>query len=96
LSAIATRGGFTPRAWKKHVLVVRGSLDHPATFTIDANGALVGHAPNLALQPGDLVYVSNRPWIRGEELLDRAASAFVEAAVISWTGIHVQIGGGSN
>jgi protein involved in polysaccharide export with SLBB domain/capsular polysaccharide biosynthesis protein len=96
LSAIATRGGFTPRAWKKHVLVVRGSLDHPATFTIDANGALIGRAPNLALEPGDLVYVSNRPWIRGEELLDRAASAFVEAAVISWTGIHVQIGGGSN
>jgi protein involved in polysaccharide export with SLBB domain/capsular polysaccharide biosynthesis protein len=95
LSAIATRGGFTTRAWKKHVLVVRGSLDHPATFTVDANGALAGNAPNLALQPGDLVYVSNRPWIRGEELLDRAASAFVEAAVISWTGIHVQIGGGN-
>ena len=29
LSAIASRGGFTPRAWKKHVLVVRGARDHP-------------------------------------------------------------------
>ena len=93
LSAIATRGGFTTRAWTKHVLVVRGSRDHPEAFKIDANGALVGNAPNLALQPGDLVYVSNRPWIRAEELLDRATSAFVEAAVISWTGVHIGLGG---
>ena len=93
LSAIASRGGFTARAWKKHVLVVRGSRDRPEAFKIDAQGALTGTAPNLALQPGDLVYVSNRPWIRAEELLDRATSAFVEAAVISWTGIHVGLGG---
>lgn len=89
LSAIASRGGFTPRAWTSRVLVVRGSQEHPATFTIDARGALAGHASNLALQPGDLVYVNNRPWIRAEELIDRATSAFVEAAVVTWTGIHV-------
>lgn len=93
LSAIASRGGFTQRAWKKHVLVVRGSRDHPEAFKVDAHGALTGNAPNLALQPGDLVYVSNRPWIRVEELLDRATSAFVEAAVISWTGVHIGLGG---
>ena len=93
LSSIATRGGFTQRAWKKHVLVVRGARDHPETFTVDAFGVMTGQAANLALQPGDLVYVSNRPWIRAEELLDRATSAFVEAAVISWTGVHIGLGG---
>jgi protein involved in polysaccharide export with SLBB domain/capsular polysaccharide biosynthesis protein len=89
LSAIASRGGFTETAWKAHVLVVRGSLDHPVTFTVDIGKALSGKAPNLALEPGDLVYVSNRPWILGEELLDRAATAFVESAVITWTGLNV-------
>lgn len=89
LSVIAARGGFTERAWVQRVLVVRGSLDHPQTFKVNVGGALAGDAVNLALQPGDLVYVSNRPWIRAEELLDRAASAFVESAVITWTGIHV-------
>ncbi|MCX6950774.1 MAG: polysaccharide biosynthesis/export family protein [Verrucomicrobia bacterium] len=93
LSAIATRGGFTPRAWKQHVLVVRQSSTRPEAFKVDAHGALAGNAPNLALQPGDLVYVSDRPWIRVEELLDRATSAFVEAAVISWTGVHIGLGG---
>ncbi len=89
LSAIASRGGFTERAWKAHVLVVRGSLNHPAAFKVDIADALNGHSPNLALQPGDLVYVSNRPWIRAEELLDAAAQSFVEAVVITWTGINV-------
>jgi protein involved in polysaccharide export with SLBB domain/capsular polysaccharide biosynthesis protein len=89
LSAIASRGGFTPRAWKTHVLVLRGSLDHPVAFKVDVAGALTGDSPNLALRPGDLVYVSDRPWIRAEELLDHAASAFVESAVVTWTGLNV-------
>jgi protein involved in polysaccharide export with SLBB domain/capsular polysaccharide biosynthesis protein len=89
LSAIASRGGFTESAWKAHVLIVRGSLDHPVTFTVDIADALSGKAPNLALEPGDLVYVANRPWILGEDLLDRAAAAFVESAVITWTGLNV-------
>jgi protein involved in polysaccharide export with SLBB domain len=89
LSAIVSRGGFTERAWKAHVLVVRGSLDHPVTFKVDIDGALTGNSPNLQLQPGDLVYVSDRPWIRAEELLDHAASAFVESAVVTWTGLNV-------
>jgi protein involved in polysaccharide export with SLBB domain/capsular polysaccharide biosynthesis protein len=89
LSAIVSRGGFTERAWKAHVLVVRGSLDHPVAFKVDITGALTGNAPNLALQPGDLVYVANRPWIRAEDLLDAAATAFVESAVVTWAGLNV-------
>jgi protein involved in polysaccharide export with SLBB domain len=89
LSAIVSRGGFTPGAWKPRVLVVRGSLDHPVAFRVDIDGALTGDAPNLALEPGDLVYVSDRPWLRAEELLDHAASAFVESAVVTWTGLNV-------
>lgn len=89
LSVLAARGGFSERAWVQRVLVVRGSLDHPQAFKVDVGGALTGDAANFALKPGDLVYVSSRPWIRVEELVDRAASAFVESAVITWTGIHV-------
>ncbi len=95
LSAIATRGGFGLRAWKKHVLVVRQTAGPPEAFKVDAHGALAGTASNFALRTGDLVYVSNRPWIRVEELLDRAASAFIEAAVISWTGLNIGPGGNS-
>lgn len=89
ISAIASRGGFTDRAWSKRVLVVRGSLEKPETFKVDVGGALTGSGSNVALKPGDLIFVSNRPWIRVEELLDRAATAFIESATITWTGIEV-------
>jgi protein involved in polysaccharide export with SLBB domain len=89
ISAIASRGGFSTRAWRSHVLVVRGSLEHPTAIRVDIDGALTGDAPNIALRPGDIVYVANRPWIRAEDLLDDAASAFIESAVVTWTGLNV-------
>ncbi len=89
LGAIAARGGFTDQAWKQKLLVIRGSLGHPETFVVNAHDVLNAQSPDLKLQPKDIVYVSERPWIRAEELLDAAASAFVTSAVVVWTGVHV-------
>jgi protein involved in polysaccharide export with SLBB domain len=89
LRAITERGGFNARAWKKKVLVIRGSLQHPQMFVVDAGAVLSAQAPDFKLEPDDIVYVHSRPWIRAEELLDLAASAFVQSAVISWTDLHV-------
>ena len=89
IGAITARGGFTDRAWKKKVLVVRGSLNRPEKFVVDTAAVLSASAPDFRLQPKDIVYVSQRPWIKAEELLDAAASAFVQAAVIIWTGQNI-------
>jgi protein involved in polysaccharide export with SLBB domain/capsular polysaccharide biosynthesis protein len=87
VAAVAGRGGFTERAWKGRVLVVRGSLERPEAFAIDVGDVLAGRAPDFALQPRDIVYVSHRPWIRAEELLEIAASSFVQSAILNWTGL---------
>jgi protein involved in polysaccharide export with SLBB domain len=89
LSAIAARGGFTNKAWRARVLVVRGSLDHPQAYKVNIAGAFTGDSPNMALEPGDIVYVASSPWNRTEELIDRAGQAFAESAVVTWTGINV-------
>lgn len=89
IAAIAARGGFTDRAWKKRLLVIRGSLNNPQTFIVDANEVLNARTPDFKLQPKDIIYVSARPWIRAEELLDIAAIAFVEGAVVGLTGKHL-------
>lgn len=89
LSAVVARGGFTGRAWNRKLLVVRGSLNKPETLVVDAAAVLAAREPDSLLQPGDIVYVSQRPWVKAEELLDAAASAFVQAAVIVWTGGNV-------
>ncbi len=89
IGAIAQRGGFTEKAWKGKVLVVRGSLNHPETFVIDVTGILSANTPDFKLQPRDIIYVNSRPWVKAEELLDVLASAFVQAAVITWTGGNI-------
>ncbi|MSU57151.1 MAG: hypothetical protein EXS35_03040 [Pedosphaera sp.] len=88
IAAITERGGFSDRAYRQRVLVVRGSLNKPETFVLNAKEMLAAKTPNFRLQPKDIVYVAARPWIKAEELLEGATSSFVQAAVVTWTGIH--------
>jgi protein involved in polysaccharide export with SLBB domain len=89
LGAIAGRGGFTERAWKNRLLVIRGNLGRPETFVIDAKDVLSARTADMKLQPRDIVFVADKPWARAEELLDTAAQAFVTSAVVVWEGLRV-------
>jgi protein involved in polysaccharide export with SLBB domain len=89
ITAIADRGGYSEKAFKKRVLVVRGSLSEPETFVVDSGGTLDARLRDFRLQPRDIVYVSRRPWVKAEELLDEAASSFIQGAVTTWAGVNV-------
>jgi protein involved in polysaccharide export with SLBB domain/capsular polysaccharide biosynthesis protein len=89
VGAIAGRSGFTDRAYKSKVLVVRGSLTHPNLYVVDVWKGLEGRALDFKLEPKDIIYVSHRPFIRGEELLDLAITGFIQAATAAWVGEHV-------
>jgi protein involved in polysaccharide export with SLBB domain len=89
LNVIAARGGYTLRAYKGRVLVVRGSLDHPQTFDIDTRAILSGGRPDFKLEPKDIVYVSTNPWKIGGEILDTAVRAFVQGFVVEATTLKV-------
>ena len=85
LRAVATRGGFTDKAWRNKVLVVRGSLADPKPMVVNLADVLAGKAPDLTLEPHDIVYVSARPWWKAEDLLEEAARAFTQGFVVYWT-----------
>lgn len=89
ISAIAGRGGFTTRAFKSRVLIVRGSLNHPETFVVDTADILKGKKVDFKLQPHDIVYVSQNPWVIAGEVVDLAARAFVQGFITEATSIHV-------
>jgi protein involved in polysaccharide export with SLBB domain len=86
VSAVTFCGGFTPRAFQSRVLVVRGSLEQPQTFVVDTAAILAGKAPDFRLQPRDIVYVGRNPWVVAAEIVDMAAKAFVQSALVSATG----------
>ncbi|HEV8542692.1 MAG TPA: polysaccharide biosynthesis/export family protein [Verrucomicrobiae bacterium] len=86
VTAITDRGGFDERAYKRRVLVVRGSLNEPETFVVDTGGVLDARVKDFKLQPRDIVYVGHRPWIYAEDILDEAAGAFIEGAMTAWAG----------
>jgi protein involved in polysaccharide export with SLBB domain len=85
IGAISSRGGFTPKAYKHRVLVVRGSLGHPEKFVVNTAAILDGKEPDFKLQAKDIVYVSKNPWVKAEELVDMAAMAFIQGFVVNTT-----------
>jgi protein involved in polysaccharide export with SLBB domain len=89
IGAIASRGGFTDRAFRKRVLIVRGSLSNPNTFVVDVSDMLVAKALDFRLEARDIVYVSRKPWYKVEELIEAAISDFLRAAAITYAGEHV-------
>jgi protein involved in polysaccharide export with SLBB domain len=89
ITVLADRGGFTPRAYKQKILVIRGSLNQPETFVVNAGSILKAEEPDFKLQPRDIVYVSARPWAKVEELLDDATQSFIQGAVTAWTGVNI-------
>lgn len=89
IAAIAARGGYTDRAYKARVLVVRGSLNNPELFVVDTHAILDAKALNFKLEPGDIVYVNSRPFIKVEEYVDLAATAFIQSLITSWVGVDI-------
>lgn len=89
LSAITDAGGFTERAYKQRVLVIRGALDQPQRFAVNMQDILAGRTKDFLLEPRDIVYVADKPWARVEDLADIAATAFIQTMVATWTGGNI-------
>ena len=68
MAAITRAGGFTDAAWQARVLVVRGSLESPKRFIVSVKDILAGKERGFRLEPNDIVYVSDHPWAKVEDL----------------------------
>jgi len=89
MGALTERGGYSERAYKTKVVVVRGSLNNPQTFAVNTHAILDGKEVDFKLQPRDIIYVNSRPFIKVEELADLAATAFIQSLITSWVGIDI-------
>jgi protein involved in polysaccharide export with SLBB domain len=80
ISAIAGANGPAYDAYLGHVAIVRGSLSQPQLIEVDYNAVLRGKAPNVTLEPGDIVYVPLSPY----RYLTDYANLIVNTFVRTW------------
>jgi len=90
VGVLTVRGGVLPTAYQQRVLVVRGSLQKPQTFVVNLAAILAGREKDFVLQPKDIVYVAEKPWLRAEELLQIALNAYVQSMTTTWVGKNIQ------
>jgi len=70
-------GPFTKDAYRSHVAIVRGSLATPQIAVVDYDAIIKGKAPDVRLEPGDIVYVPNSPYTTLKRYLNMAVNTFV-------------------
>lgn len=68
---------FAPDLTK--IVIIRGGLENPRVMIVDFTLVLEGKARDLVMQPGDLVYASNKTMRFGRELARLAVDTFVQA-----------------
>lgn len=76
-SAIANARGLLPEARMREVVIIRGSLTEPHCTVVNFLDILKGKAPEVLLQPRDIVYVPDRPL----GILENAAQMIVDTFV---------------
>lgn len=62
LAAIAAAGGTIKDAYLSHVAVVRGGVGAPQIVVVDYHEIVRGKAPDVPLEPNDIVYVPLAPY----------------------------------
>jgi polysaccharide export outer membrane protein len=81
--AIALGGGITVGGDKSDVRVVRGPLSAPQVYQASLRDIVDGKTHDVALYPGDIVYVTDHPWEDIEEVIGpfTGFASFVMSAV---------------
>ena len=91
-SAIANARGTAPDAWLREVVIIRGSLTEPHYAVVNFLDILKGRAPEVALQPRDIVYVPDRPLGAFRNALQTVVDTFVRTVAANE---GIRAGGGT-
>jgi protein involved in polysaccharide export with SLBB domain len=75
--AQADPGPFTKDAYLSHVAIVRGSLATPQIAVVDYGEIIKGRAPDVRLEPGDIIYVPNSPYTQLKRYVNIILNSFV-------------------
>jgi len=83
VAAIANAQGTIKDAYLSHVAIVRGSLTEPEIALVDYKEIVKGKAPDVLLEPGDIVYVPFTPYRTLVKYADLIVKSFVQTIAIN-------------
>ena len=83
IGAVATVGGPIRYAQLSQVAVIRGSLANPKIAVVNYREILKGERSNVALQPGDIVYVPFTPYKKLFEFAELIVNEFVRTVALN-------------
>ncbi|MFO1460150.1 MAG: SLBB domain-containing protein [Verrucomicrobiota bacterium] len=77
ISAIANARGTTRDAYLTQVAIIRGSMSTPSIALVNYRDIVQGRAPDVRLQPRDIVFVPISPYSTLEKYIKLAVNTFV-------------------
>jgi polysaccharide export outer membrane protein len=83
VAAVAAAGGPIKDAYLSHVAIVRGSLSQPKIAVVDYRDIVKGRAPDVKLEPRDIVYIPFSPYRYLTKYADLIVTTFVRAVAIN-------------
>lgn len=83
IQTIASAGGTIKDAYVTHVAIVRGSLTQPTISIVDYKAMLKGTAPDVALEPHDIVYIPYTPYRTVGRYVDLILRTFVQTVGVN-------------
>jgi polysaccharide export outer membrane protein len=103
LGAISGAYGTVKDAYLSHVTIVRGSLTQPQATVVNYYDIIHGRAPDVQLEPHDIVYVPFSPYRYLRRYVEVALNSFVSSVAINAgtravggnVGVTIPVGGGT-
>jgi protein involved in polysaccharide export with SLBB domain len=83
IAAIASVGGTIKDAYLSHVGIVRGSLAQPKIAVVNYKDIIAGKAPDVRLEPRDIVYIPYTPYRNLIKYADLITATFARAVAIN-------------
>jgi polysaccharide biosynthesis/export protein len=94
VSAVASARDLLPRAQTDRIVIIRGTLTQPKIAVVDYSAIVSGRAPDIALQPRDLVWVPDNPWTNLQDYARTIVSTFVRTVAAN-EGARIAVPGAS-
>jgi len=76
LEAVVEAGDVPEAAWERMSFIIRGRMKKPQIIEVNTRDIRIGKRPDIALQPGDVIFMPKTPLAKAAEVVGQFATIF--------------------